>query len=89
VHVLGRPGDVLVGISTSGNSRNVAAALQTARCSGLKTIALTGASGGKAYELAEISIRVPSGTVHLIQEMHLPIYHTLSIMLEEHFFPEN
>lgn len=87
VHALGRPGDLLVGISTSGNSRNVAAALETARKSGLKTVALTGASGGRAYELAEISIRVPSTTVHLIQEMHLPIYHTLCIMLEEVFFP--
>lgn len=88
VHALGRPGDLLIGISTSGNSRNVGWALETARRSGIRTVALTGAGGGKAYELAEISIRVPSNTVHLIQEMHLPIYHTLCIMLEEHFFPE-
>ena len=88
VHALGRPGDVLVGISTSGNSKNVAYALETAQKSGLRTVALTGEGGGRAAELAELSIRVPSREVHLIQEMHLPVYHALCLMLEDEFFPE-
>lgn len=88
VYALGRPGDMLVGISTSGNARNVAHALETARKLGLKTAALTGAGGGRAGKIAELSIRVPASEVHLIQEQHLPVYHTLCLMLEDHFFPE-
>ncbi len=86
VYALGKPGDLLVGISTSGNAKNVGHALECARRMGLQTVALTGAGGGRAAELAELAVRVPSTTVHLIQELHLPIYHTLCIMLEEAFF---
>jgi D-sedoheptulose 7-phosphate isomerase len=85
----GRPGDTLVGISTSGNSRNVAPALEVAKRLGLHTIALTGEGGGKAAQIAEASIRVPSRETYLIQEYHLPIYHTLCIMLEAELFPES
>lgn len=84
---LGRPGDTLIGISTSGNSRNVALALETANKTGLNTVALTGAGGGRAAQLAQASIRVPSTETYLIQEYHLPVYHTLCLMLEEEFFP--
>ena len=87
VLAFGRPGDTLVGISTSGNSKNVALALETAHKMGLRTVALTGAGGGKAAQLAQTSIRVPSCETYLIQELHLPIYHTLCLMLEDEFFP--
>jgi len=88
VLAFGRPGDTLVGISTSGNSKNVAPALEAAKRLGLKTVALTGAGGGKAAQIAHASIRVPSCETYLIQEMHLPIYHTLCLMLEDEFFPK-
>lgn len=84
---LGRPGDTLIGISTSGNSKNVALALETARKLGLSTVALTGEGGGKAAQLAETAVRVPSCETYIIQEYHLPIYHTLCLMLESEFFP--
>lgn len=87
VYALGRPGDVLVGISTSGNSKNVGHALETAEKLGLKTVALTGAGGGRAAGIAGQSIRVPACEVHLIQELHLPVYHTLCLLLEDEFFP--
>ena len=87
VYGLGRPGDVLVGISTSGNSKNVCLALETACKLGLQTVALTGATGGRAAQIAGLSIRVPSCETYLIQEYHLPVYHTLCLMLEDEFFP--
>jgi D-sedoheptulose 7-phosphate isomerase len=86
VYALGKPGDTLVGISTSGNSRNVCLALETAQKMGMTTIALTGASGGKAAQMAGCSIRVPSSETYRIQEYHLPVYHTLCLMLEDAFF---
>lgn len=87
VYALGRPGDVLVGISTSGNSKNVCLALEAAAKLGLKTGALTGATGGRSAQLADICVRVPSCETYLIQELHLPVYHTLCLMLEDEFFP--
>ncbi len=87
VYALGKPGDVLVGISTSGNSRNVGFALEAAGRMGLKTVALTGADGGRAARIAQQAIRVPACEVHLIQELHLPVYHTLCLLLEDEFFP--
>lgn len=86
VQVLGRPGDVLVGISTSGNARNVLLAIEAARASSIYTIGLTGADGGELARSADLAIQVPSSVTHEIQELHLPVYHTLSIMLENHFF---
>jgi len=83
---LGRPGDVLVALSTSGNARNVCHAVQTARARGLHTIALTGASGGRLVGLSEICIRAPAKETYRVQEYHLPIYHCLSLMLEDAFF---
>ena len=78
---LGNPGDVFVGISTSGNARNICAAAEAARAKGLVTIALTGQSGGKLSPLCDYSIRVPAKETYLIQEFHLPIYHCLCLML--------
>jgi phosphoheptose isomerase len=87
VYGYGRPGDALIGISTSGNSGNVLRALQVARAMGLATIGLTGRSGGRMVGLCDVTLQVPYDTVTEIQERHLPIYHTLCIMLEEAFFP--
>ena len=83
---LGRAGDVLVAISTSGNSKNVLYAVKTAKIAGLKTIALTGRSGGKLKPLADTTIAVPDDETYRIQELHLPVYHALCIAAEEEFF---
>jgi D-sedoheptulose 7-phosphate isomerase len=86
VYGLGRPGDALLAISTSGKSRNVCNAVIVAKAFGLKSIALTGRSGGALATLAEIAIKVPSDNVAEIQELHLPVYHWLSTELEAQFF---
>jgi D-sedoheptulose 7-phosphate isomerase len=88
VYGLGRAGDVLLGISTSGKSANVCNAVLVAKAFGLKSIALTGRSGGELAPLADIAIRVPSDDVAEIQELHLPVYHWLSTELEKTFFAE-
>jgi D-sedoheptulose 7-phosphate isomerase len=83
---LGRRGDVFVGLSTSGNAKNVCAAAEVARAKGLKVIALTGGSGGKLKGLSDVCICAPAKETYRAQEYHLPIYHCLSLMLEEEFF---
>ncbi len=83
---LGREGDVLLAISTSGNSKNVLYAAKVARVQGLKTVALTGRSGGKLKPVADITIAVPEDETYRIQELHLPIYHAICIAAEEEFF---
>jgi len=82
----GNDGDVLIGLSTSGNSKNVRYALQVAKAKGLKTIGLTGNHGGAMNELCDVTIKVPWEDTPSIQERHLPIYHSICIMLEEEFF---
>ena len=82
----GRPGDVFLGISTSGNSKNIMSATVVARALGLKVIGLTGADGGELAKVADIAIRVPEKETYMIQELHLPVYHCLCLMLEERFF---
>ena len=84
----GRRGDVLLAISTSGNSSNVLRAVEVAREIGVKTVALTGGDGGKLKELCDVSIVAPARTPADVQEYHLPIYHTLCAMLEAHFYTE-
>lgn len=86
VWALGRPGDVLVGISTSGNSESVLFAVETARAKGLKTIGLSGLTGGKLRAEADLCLRVPASRTLEVQEYHLPIYHVLCLMLEDEFF---
>lgn len=86
VYGLGKPGDVLLGITTSGNSANVINAVVVAKTFGLKAIALTGRSGGAVAPMADVSIRVPADDVAEIQELHLPVYHWLCIAVEEKFF---
>lgn len=79
-------GDALLGISTSGESRNVINAFIVGRAFDLKTIALTGRDGGALVSLADVAIRVPADSVDQIQELHLPVYHALCMELEERFF---
>jgi len=87
VYGLGKPGDVLLGISTSGNSANVIKAFAVAKTFGLQTMALTGRSGGTLAPLADVAICVPADDgVADIQELHVPVYHWLSIEVEEKFF---
>ena len=86
VYGLGRPGDVLLAISTSGTSKNIVNAVIVAKAFGLKSIALTGNSGGDLAPLADVAIKVPSDNVAEIQELHLPVYHWLSTELEAAFF---
>jgi D-sedoheptulose 7-phosphate isomerase len=88
VYGLGRPGDVLLGISTSGKSKNISNAVLVAKAFGLKSIVLTGRSGGDLAPLADVAIKVPSDNVAEIQELHLPVYHWLSTELEATFFSE-
>ena len=83
---LGQRGDVLLAISTSGNSKNVLYAAEVAHTAGLKTIALTGRSGGKLKPIADITVAVPEDETYRIQELHLPVYHALCIAAEEEFF---
>lgn len=86
VYGYGQQGDVVIGLSTSGNSSNVVKALTVAKAMGLKTIGFTGQSGGAMKELCDVSICVPWQETLDIQERHLPIYHALCIMLEKEFF---
>ena len=83
---LGQAGDVLLAISTSGNSQNVLLAAKTARAKNMLVIGLTGANGRQLSELCHITISVPSDNVAQIQEMHLPIYHHICASVEAHFF---
>jgi len=85
VLALGRAGDVLAALSTSGNSSNVCRAAEVARARNLPVLAMTGATGGKLKDLADVCICVPATQTPYIQEFHLPIYHCLSLMLEEAF----
>ena len=86
VYAYGRNGDVLIGISTSGNARNVIHAMQVARALGLHTVGLTGPTGGALKALCTVCICVPTESTPSIQERHLPIFHVLCAMLEEEFF---
>ena len=82
----GREQDVLLCLSTSGNARNVTAAAKVARGIGLSVIALTGSSGGRLKELADVCITVPAVETYQVQELHLPIYHCLCAAVEARFF---
>ena len=82
----GRPGDVFLGISTSGNSENILNAAVLAKAMDIRIIALTGQNGGELATMADVVIKAPEKETYLIQELHLPIYHCLCLMLEERFF---
>jgi D-sedoheptulose 7-phosphate isomerase len=82
----GRPGDVFLGISTSGNSKNIMSATVVARAMDIKVIGLTGAKGGELATVADVTVKVPEIETYMIQELHLPIYHCWCLMLEDKFF---
>lgn len=82
----GRPGDVFLGISTSGNSENVLRCIVVAKALGVKVIGLTGASGGKMADVCDVIVKAPERETYMIQEYHLPIYHSWCLMLEDYFF---
>lgn len=88
VYAYARSGDVVLGITTSGNSANVLYALKCARARGAYTLGLTGRDGGKIKEICDVSIIAPAKETYKIQELHLPIYHTLCVMLENYFWRE-
>lgn len=88
VNGYGKSGDVFLGISTSGNSKNVLYAAVNAKAKGLKVIGLTGAKENKLMKYADVCIRVPETETYKIQELHLPVYHCLCLMLEDRFFGE-
>lgn len=89
VNGYGKANDVFLGISTSGNSKNVIYAAITAKAKGLKVIGLTGERESKLSRLANCCIRVPETETYKIQELHLPVYHCLCLMLEDRFFGIN
>jgi D-sedoheptulose 7-phosphate isomerase len=82
----GKSGDVLLGISTSGNSKNVVYAAQVAKTIGINVIALTGEKDNKLERYASVNIKVPSSVTFKIQEFHLPVYHAICLALEDEFF---
>lgn len=82
----GAEGDVFFAISTSGNSQNILYAGVVAKAKGLKVIGLTGKDGGRLKEICDVAIVVPETETYKIQELHLPVYHALCLMLEERFF---
>ena len=84
----GKKGDVFLGISTSGNSENVMNATVVARALGIKIVGLTGSDGGELSEVADVTIKVPEAETYMVQELHLPIYHCICLMLEDKFFGE-
>ena len=86
VNGYGTQGDILLAISTSGNSRNVLFAAVAAKSKGMKVIGLTGNRENKLSKLSDVCIQVPETETYKIQELHLPVYHCLCMMLEEHFF---
>ena len=86
VYGLGAAGDVLIALSTSGNSANCVAAAQVAKAKGMKVVALTGTDGGKLAALADAAIRVPERETYKVQELHLPVYHALCAALEDRLF---
>jgi len=88
VNGYGKEGDVFLGISTSGNSKNVLYAATTAHAKGMKVIGLTGAKSSKLEQMSDVCIKVPQTETYMIQELHLPVYHCLCLILEDRFFGE-
>ena len=86
VFAYAKKGDLLIAISTSGNSSNVVCAAETAKALGIKTVALTGAKESKLSKLCDVTIRVPETETFKVQELHLPVYHCLCAALEEKLF---
>ena len=88
VYGYGKKGDVFLGISTSGNAKNIMYAAAVAKAKGMKVLGLTGKTGGLLAKAADVSIIVPEEETYKIQELHLPIYHAICLMLEDTYFEE-
>jgi D-sedoheptulose 7-phosphate isomerase len=86
IYAYAREGDCVLGISTSGNSRNIIHALNAAKGRETRTIGLTGKNGGKMKTICDCCVCVPETETYKIQELHLPVYHSICLMLEEYFF---
>ena len=84
----GRPGDVLIGISTSGNAKNVAMAVKAARALGLTTVGMTGCGGGALESLCDVTLKSREKETYLVQEDHLMFYHRLCLRVEDALFAE-
>ncbi len=82
----GQEGDVFLGISTSGNAKNVDYAVTVAKAKGMRVIGLAGKDGGRLGQRADVAIVVPETETFKVQELHLPVYHALCLLLEERFF---
>lgn len=78
--------DLVVGISTSGNSKNVVNAVEVAKCMGVKTFSMTGQKESRLFELSDVTVRVPETETYKIQELHLPVYHYICAEVERRFF---
>lgn len=85
---LANKNDILIGLSTSGNSKNVYGAVKVAKALGIKVIGLTGAKGGKLKGVSDVCITAPETETFKIQELHLPIYHYICAVVEEHFYKD-
>jgi len=83
---LAKPGDVFIGISTSGNAKNLCHAAELAKCLGVTVIAMTGEAGGKLAPMADVALKVPSSETYRVQEYHLPVYHHLCAEIEKALF---
>lgn len=88
INGFGKPEDVYIGISTSGNSKNILYGAVAAKAKGMKVVGLTGAKDSKLMNLADVCVKVPQTETYMIQEYHLPIYHCWCLMLEDKFFGE-
>ena len=88
VYAYGTPNDVLWCLSTSGNSRNAVLAAKVAKARGMKVVALTGAKDSKLSAIADVTVKVPETETFKVQELHLPVYHTVCLTLEREFFSE-
>ena len=88
VYAYARRGDCVLGISTSGNSKNIINAINTAKGREAVTLGLSGAGGGTLKDICDICVCVPERETYIVQELHLPIYHAICLMLEQHFFGE-
>lgn len=88
VYGYARGNDLVIGLSTSGNSKNVVNAMEVAKCVGAKTLALTGEKESRLSEICDVTVRVPETETYKVQELHLPVYHFLCAQTEQFMFPD-
>lgn len=89
VYGYARGNDLVIGLSTSGNSKNVVNAMEVAKCVGAKTLALTGEKESRLSEICDVTVRVPETETYKVQELHLPVYHFLCAQTEQFMFPDS